>query len=334
MMYEMSFTPRPEMQLSKETPVYDALRLGPFHKKIMREMVQKPDAHLTLFILGPVSAGKELITKNFLWQQLYGENIRPIVNKYEGKRGKLSYGIVSTPMANWLGREAGLINSPIGSFTCDEVATSNDILNDVLEKRFYQSGKPAMDIVEGGFFGYPYWPFTGSVIEKACERAKYDPNYMVKAIGIIPELELQEQGMQLREIIHEMGDEKPLDEMKKLQTALNQHGVIFDVSPTRRDVWSGSWGNRRTVRQHKVNGDKHAIREKEQIRSQARGKRKLPDYSYSDLQVNTKLWTSVHMYRMGMLLERFGMSPADYIIKKNKRLSDVQIPFPRGFGNE
>jgi hypothetical protein len=333
MMQEMRLSPRPEMVLSPETPVYDALNLGPFHKKIMFEMAQRPNAHMTLFVLGPVSAGKELITKNIYWRQLNDEGIRRIINPYEQSEGRgISYGLTSTPMANWLGREEGSIVSTIGRFEYDEVAASNEIVDATLVNRYSLAPKPALDIVEGGFFGYPYWPFTGAVIGEACERARSDPNYLVRAVVLVPDRKLQQHGMEVREIIDKIGSDSSLQDTNVRRRHHSARGVIFDVSLDRQDIWKGSWGNIETVHQHNKSGDEHALREKEAIRRAANGR--LPDYNMDDLLQDDELWARVHMQRLDMVLQDdFGMSPADFIVRRNRKL-DVDIPFPRGFGNE
>lgn len=344
----MQFSPKSEMQLSRETPVYDALHIKPFHLKIMKEMARNPQAHVAVFFLGPPVAGKEVLKKYFLWRQKNDSDIQKIVTSYEATAGQISYAHISTPDANWLGREEGGIVSQVGQFTCDEVAVSNLIVSAALANRYYEGkerGGPRMDLIEGGFFGYPYWGFTGPVLAEACERTREDPNYSVKAIVSIPTSQLQEYGMQTREIIDDIeraGSPAEAEIIRRRQ--LNDRGVIFDVSPAAGgNIYTGSWGTRRTVRQHRVFGNKHAIKEKERIRRLARGTRRkemLRDYSFSEIQPESgrfdpDLWVRVHMARMQLILEsEMGMNPGDFIIRKNSMLSETDIPFPRGYGNE
>lgn len=326
----LSLINRHELQISMspETPVYDALGIRVIHQVALDFLTHSPegvDRTATIFIVGPVNAGKEVIADSIFWRN---ENDADIKGKFDevkrvtGEEIRVQY--LSTPMCNAEGMRRGEINHPIGNFFLKDVLVSDQIMS---EKSSEKAQGPTLRVVETVLFGYPNLPFGVKAFLEAIKREKTDSTFKLLVAFVVPSKELQEMAMQDRETI---ARSQTIEEVKK---RLEGRKMSLDVSDDPAQI-TRSWGNRIAMERVNQAGNEDLIRNQNVLRKAYINfpKAKL---SKPYLDSHPRVWQRAHVYRAKHLLGvKFGMKLSDFVVIENNVLSPDKIPTWRSLGKK
>lgn len=333
--------------LSEATPVVDLLHLRPFLLDVVKTAASGPQGITTLWILGTVSAGKEVLIEQFLWLLENDREFKKPIKELKDKTGKdLEIEYLSTPMCNWSATERGKIKSRIGDYTPNDVKAHNKEMNRYLEESEAEGG-PKLRIVETPVHGYPRWNFGVDPLFRSLRNAKYNPHRKEKAIYLFPSSELQDHGIEVREII----EFSHQDEEAELY--VKEENVSFDEH-IHRDELVRAWGNRKTRHQNDQAGELNLRLESTIIhRRLAEMGIEFPEYlvvrtpdvddirrrmSFGEFAGDSRLRTKAFLQRAIYLMRFvFRIPPEDFAIRLNHLIpkeSGIVVPYYRSLAKK